>query len=280
MIYKVINNFFDENFCKDLIKDSEKYLSSENSQKINVNRDSVNSSSIAFYDLCKNSENFRQLEKRINSEDFLDYCFSTLGLSKKKYKLVNFFNKKSLSKFEIKFKKIGMMNIKSLKIFTILKYILIRIVNSLIRITKFSKIFYPFSRPVELLFDYSVAGQGYKREIHRDTDSRLIVFLIYLNQFNDDNQSGGNLELYELLDGNNNYAQPKPEFCKIKEIIKPQVGKLVVFLNSSNSYHAVSEIKALNNKRYFIYGGFTLLSGNNIYIKNKNNLKTDFYFYE
>lgn len=280
MIYKVIQNFFDKNFCDKLIEDSEKYLLKEYSQKINVNRDSINSSSIAFNHLYHNSESFKQLEKRINSEEFLDFCFNALNLTKKKYKLVQFFNKRNLSNFEIKFKKAGIMSIKSLKTFSILKYVLIRSLYFLIRKVKFSKIFYPFSKPIELLFDYSVAGQGYLREIHRDTDSRLIVFLIYLNKFNDDNESGGNLELYDLLDNTKNYAQPNPEFCKVKDIIKPEVGKLVIFLNSSNSYHAVSEIKSLNNKRHFIYGGFTLLSDSNTFIKNKNNLKTDFNFYE
>ena len=45
---------------------------------------------------------------------------------------------------------------------------------------------------VELLYDYSVSGKSYNREIHRDSDSRLIVFLLYLNEF-DEKEKGGNL---------------------------------------------------------------------------------------
>ena len=65
---------------------------------------------------------------------------------------------------------------------------------------------------LELLFDFSISQKGYKREIHRDSDSRKIVFLIYLNSFKN-NGEGGNLNLHELINKDKKHipTQPKDE---------------------------------------------------------------------
>ena len=98
--------------------------------------------------------------------------------------------------------------------------------------------------PVELLYDYSTALNGYRREIHRDSDNRLIVFLLYLNPISKE-ATGGSLDIYKLKDKNKTSfeAQPKNEDCELVEQIKPDYGKLVIFQNTDVSYHAVSEMK-------------------------------------
>ena len=47
---------------------------------------------------------------------------------------------------------------------------------------------------MELLYDYSISPNGYFREIHRDSDARTIVFLIYLNDLSSEG-TGGDLKL-------------------------------------------------------------------------------------
>ena len=75
-------------------------------------------------------------------------------------------------------------------------------------------------------------------------------------------------------------AQPSYDSCEKIESIKPGVGKLIMFLNEDNSYHAVSEMKNYEGFRYFIYGSFTLLADKNNLIKNKSSLSTDYHNYE
>ena len=134
---------------------------------------------------------------------------------------------------------------------------------------------------MELLYEFTKAGNGYSREIHRDTDNRIVVFLLYLNNAptNIDHQ-GGNFDVYKLIEGNKNIVKPDEKSCKKIESIKPETGKLVVFLNENDSFHGVCEMKNHSDFRYFVYGSFSLLSQKNPYITNKTKLVTDFHIYE
>ena len=121
----------------------------------------------------------------------------------------------------------------------------------------------------------------YKKEVHRDSDSRIIVFLIYLNSFpqNNEQQTGGNFRfLYKLNKEGENLAQPNENSCELIKSIKPEIGKMFIFLNENDSYHAVSKIKNLDGFRHFIYGGYTnILSQKNPFILQTNQkLKTEF----
>ena len=42
-----------------------------------------------------------------------------------------------------------------------------------------------------MLWNYAKAGNGYSIEIHRDSDSRLIVFLLYLNELTEEEEDLG-----------------------------------------------------------------------------------------
>ena len=79
---------------------------------------------------------------------------------------------------------------------------------------------------IELLYDYSKSGNGYGREIHRDSDSRYIVILLYLNDL-DDSAKGGSLNIFKLK-----IALQKPklttkiQFHELVESIMPKLGGL------------------------------------------------------
>ena len=94
---------------------------------------------------------------------------------------------------------------------------------------------------------YSLALKGYKLNTHTDKKTRMIVFLLYLNELDD---KGGDLEIYSQNKSSNK------EFC-IEKSFKPKVGKLIVFLSNPISFHNVSKIEKENTKRYFCYGSYT-----------------------
>ena len=134
----------------------------------------------------------------------------------------------------------------------------------------------------EVFFDASSAANGYKREIHRDSDQRIFVFLLYLNSPScNDAASGGDLCLHALAgDDLDPLPQPHPDKTVIIKEIKPEPGCLVIFENDLTSYHSVSEMKGFNDERFFVYGSLTVLSGKNAKIKNsKYSMPTDFKMY-
>ena len=281
MNYKIIKNFLNSKDCENLIKEAQTKSSFQNYQKIHNNRFFLTCSNVEFSNLCNKSDNWRELEKKLASEDFFEFCCETLNLNKNNFKIFNYFKNTKKNKFQKKIEKIGFAQLKNLNTSTIIKFTFIRSIRRFLRKIKFSKFFFPLKRPIELLYDYSVAGDGYTREIHRDSDSRIIVFLIYLNTL-EAGTKGGNLEIFKLKNkvGQNNSAKPSRDECEIIDDIVPEAGKLVIFQNGDDSFHSVSKIEKAQNKRHFIYGGFTLLNGKNPYITNKSILKTEFHLYE
>jgi len=284
MKYTIIDNFLEDDFCNELINDAEKYTSINQYTNIHGNRKSLENSSLEFNELIKKSNTWKKLEEKINNQDFLDFCSQKLSIENS-FILKNFFKIKTISKTYEIYKKVSKKKLNSIPSKSLLKYFFLRILRDFNRKLKFSKLFFPKKIPTELLYDYSKAGNGYSREIHRDSDSRVIVILIYLNSLSSGNDNaksieGGTLDLFKLVKKDENLARPKKESCELIKSITPKKGKMFIFLNENDSYHAVSELKNLDGYRNFIYGGFTILSQKNPFISNKSNLKTEFHFYE
>ena len=280
MNYKVIDNFLDIENCNQLIKDGYASSNLDKYQKMHNNRYSLVCSNLEFFNLCKKSKSWLDLQEKLSSEAFFKKCCSMLDLDSEQFEINNHFKKLDLNDNEKLFKSIGRSNCNLLNTKSLIKFSLFRFYKRVIRKIKFSKIFYLKKKPVELLYDYSVAGDGYKREIHRDSDSRIIVFLLYLNEL-DKQIEGGNLEIYKPKKQlEKPMPRPEPSSCELVEKIEPAAGKLVIFQNNDTSYHSVSELKKSKNNRNFIYGGFTLLAGKNPYIKNRTKLATEFHLYE
>lgn len=277
--YKVLENFISENECIELINDAKNYLNL-NSEKdiISNNRQMIISTSIIYSELLNNSKNWKDLNKKIKSTEFYQDCLKNLGLNSNQFELNSFFFKKKLSNIEKKYKQLVNKKFSYLQTKTLFKLLLYRIYNEI----KF-KIMFFFKTKInlELLFDFSISQKGYKREIHRDSDSRIIVFLLYLNSFEKEG-NGGELNLHELTDKTqkNIPAQPNPENCKIVKTFKPKAGNLVLFLNSSEAFHSVSEMTG-DEKRYFLYGSYTALNKKNPFIRNSSDkLKTEFFLFQ
>ena len=112
---------------------------------------------------------------------------------------------------------------------------------------------------IYLDMDFSVSESGYNRGPHRDRDSRILNFLVYLNTL--DKKDGGKLFFYDMK---NKRDFKYPRFPKKKDLfisasIPAKEGVAVFFPSTPDSYHAVSRfIGKKNKKRFFIYGSFSL----------------------
>ena len=279
MKYFIIKNFISEENCQKLIQDVEHFTSEGDFFKFHGNRNELNSSNLAFNELLLKSENWKNLANKLNSNEFLNECCKRLGMDSSRLCIKNYFKLNSPTSNQKKYKKISNLKINLVPDKSLFKYLIYRIYRNLYRKIRFSKIFNISKKPLEVLYSYSRAGNGYLREIHRDSDNRLIVFILYFNGLPEEGE-GGTLDFYKLVKKDKNLATPAYSSCEKIKSIKPEVGKLVVFRNGEDSYHAVSTMKNHNNFRHFIYGSFTLLSERNPYIKNKSRLSTNFHNYE
>tara|TARA_B100001175_G_C19506430_1_gene641120 strand:+ start:2495 stop:3328 length:834 start_codon:yes stop_codon:yes gene_type:complete len=277
MIYKVIENYLDENFCKLLIDDAEKYSKNDHIKVLN-NRLLLPSTSLSFINLINNSEYWNKLHNKINSQNFLDNLMSNLDIKNENFKVTNFFFNKNPSTFLNRYKTINSKQLSTIGNINLIFYQIFKIFRLFQRILKFR---FTNKNYVELLYDYSKSPNGYKREIHRDSDARTIVFLIYLNNLSSDGE-GGDLRLYEYRNKNQSIpARPSSKDCDIINKISPKTGRLVTFLNSHDSLHDVSEMKNHNGFRHFLYGSFTLLAKKNPLLKNSlGKLKTNYNIFE
>lgn len=277
MKYISIDNFIDKKLCKKLIKEAD-FI--KNKTQIHGGRKFLSSTDIEFYNLLNKSKYWRNLVNQINSEKFLKFCLNKFNLEEKNFSLVNFFKYKNLSNTIKSFKRLSSTETRLIPTKNLFLYTLNRLYRDILRKVIFSKIFYPYKSAVELLFDYSKAGNGYSREIHRDSDNRLVVFILYLNSpSKTDNYKGGNFDIYKLIKGKN-VPFPDKNNCKKIKSIKPKPGQLIIFLNDNNSFHGVEKMKNHSQLRDFIYGGFTLLNKKNPYIDIGSKVATEFHLYD
>ena len=277
MHYKILENFLNKEFCESLINDANTFSKNDQISVLN-NRLILPSSSLSFLNLLKKSPSWKKLHTRLNSQIFLDTLLNQLNLKKKDFTVTNFFFNEKPNILQKKYKHLNSKSISTIGNINLTFYIFYKFYRFFIR-----KIKYTFSikNYVELLYDFSKSPNGYKREIHRDSDSRTIVFLIYLNELDKDGL-GGDLKLHQYKKTNSMIpAQPSAEDCSLIQTIPPKTGRLVTFLNSHDSLHSVSEMNNFNGFRYFLYGSFTLLGKKNSFLKkSKNNLKTNFNIFE
>ena len=273
MRYKIVENFIDQKTCAKLISDAKKYSQNDNLKVLN-NRSILPSSSIGFLNLIEKSEVWKKLHEYLNSQSFLKILQKELEIDDKNFLVANFFFNKKPSFLLKKYKTLNSKKISTIGNYSLLFYILFKFYRSIQRKIKY---FFTSKKFVELLYDYSISPNGYFREIHRDSDSRTIVFLIYLNELTM-NGSGGELNFFKFNREDQNIpSRPNREDCRLIKSIPPKTGRLVTFLNSHDSLHSVSKMENRETLRHFLYGSFTLLAKKNTSLKKSiGSLKTNF----
>lgn len=277
MNFKVIDNFIDINQCEKLIQDAEKYCYNDHINVLN-DRLLLPSTSDSFINLLKKSKCWNNLHKNLNSEIFLSNILKHLKLKNDMFRISNFYNNDKYSKLHKKFKDINSKKIVNISSKGLIFYLLFKTFRNFQRNLKYK---FTKNNYVELLYDYSKSPNGYHREIHRDSDSRTIVFLLYLNKLTE-GASGGELCFHSYKYNNLKIpSQPQEKDCELIQSIPPMPGRLVVFMNTHESLHSVNIMKNHNGFRHFLYGSFTLLGKkNNQLSKSIGSLPTNFSIFD
>ncbi len=227
----VIENFFSKKKCKKIIKEIKKF--GKYDDLVMGGRKRINKGSKNFYEFLSQSTESRKFFGNINNFKYFK-------------KIQNYFNGKNRcydlndnqKKFEFSKKIFGSQS-----------------GNKITNIKTNTK-----KNILYLDVDFSSSGKGYSRGAHRDRDSRVINFLIYLNNLT--KKDGGYLKLFNLKNKKMNIRDKR--FMKEKQLklvtnLKAKAGRAIFFVSSPNSYHSASNFYAKKTKkRYFIYGSFSL----------------------
>ena len=278
MSYCIIDNFLSRKECDDLLKDA-RLIPKDNFVKThNFKREVLSSGSIEFKKLLDLSKNWNSLDNKLNSDEFLIKICEKLNI-KNSFLLTKFFsNYNNKDKPHLSYKKLGINQIRNIRTFSLIKYILYRIYRGLLRKIKFGTINIFKRQPIELLYDYSRAYNGYVNEIHRDTDYRTIIILIYLNDLGE-RSAGGELNIFKNISGTLK-KYPKEDDIELVEKIKPEPGKMIAMINEHGYFHSTNKLDKLEGTRDFIYGGYTLLAGKNPFLKKSEKIKSAYHLYD
>lgn len=232
--YMVIEDFLKKDEINKI--KNEILVNNDFDDKVMTNRRRINKGSTNFINLTKKSKAIKNIFNKLNSQKF--YQEVSKIFDKKKLTWIpdeNFslYSKDFFGEQKFSFKE---------------------------KITKILSFFNLIKTSLYLDIDFSVSEKGYYRAAHRDRDTRILNFLIYLNNFNKKN--GGSLEIHKYK-YSSNLQEKYPRFPKKKDTnmlkkIPPKSGRMVIFLSTPDSYHAAEKIFMGNSKRIFIYGSFSL----------------------
>ena len=275
--YRAQKNFLDQQFCNNLVKEGKNFFDNNVSggDLIHGGRNFIPNTSLDWHNLCKDNQSWKNLNEKLNSQDFLDYVSKLFDEKDEEFKCIKLYSKRRQfsSNLNQKVKIAGAKTLFGAIFYKCFLYLSRHILSM------YSSIFEK-KTSLELLIDFSIASKGYTREIHRDSNNRKYVFLIYLNSLNDSSKEGGEFVTWKLKDNvDSKSGRPNQDDCEIIEKISPEPGKLIIFKNDNYSFHSVSKMTS-NENRFFIYGGFTQLSGRNRFMeKYDHTMKTEFNIY-
>ncbi len=285
--YFYIDDFLPKHLFEKIKTQAADFVKSSSSV-MHGNRRYVLSTSYKFKDFIKKSNIWSEFFSKISSQESFDKIIEILKEIDPEYVQNNLFSHKSSVKEVIspekhpffskisKFKdiKLGFCSIKA-----IFAYLIRFIFRKILMVLKVNTYLLFNSVPVQLLADISLANDGYGREIHRDSDNRVVVFLFFMSD-HAVNAEGGELGMYSLKNHSQDKSfppQPLGNECLLKQSIKPKSNRLVVFLNSDEAYHDVKVMKGHTSSRLFIYGGFT--SFGKSLLRHRQVLKTEYNHY-
>ena len=224
----VINNYISPSNCKKIIKELNKF--NEFDDTVMGGRHRINKGSKNFKKFLNSSKNSKAFFDSINNVNYFKSLF-------KIFKKINgLYSNKVHNNYEFSKKVYGAQS------------------GTLITGKKTNR----KKNLVYLDLDFSVSDKGYSRGPHRDRDSRVFNFLIYLNTLS--KKDGAILNLFNIKKKTNFKEARFPSRKELKKVesIKVTAGTAVFFESTPNSYHSVSNFYAITNKkRYFIYGSYS-----------------------
>ena len=233
-----ISNFLDEKQCAEA---TNVLKSSKFDEFVRLNRSNIRKGSNSFKKLLEENNVFDELYNFFNCEE--QYKFLSKELEKVSIKSKNNFVMKNKPRA---FKKDLFKYKSSIHGNNIVSKFIHFIKNNIVN--KFVNYYY---------FDlhFSIANKGYAMATHRDNDTRFLTFLLYFNTLQED--EGGRFEIYKKKNNFDlNVIRPDDQNVIVEKRIKPEAGKLIVFLSNPLSYHNAETIKK-DVTRCFCYGSFT-----------------------
>ena len=274
MRYKIIDNYIDQSTCQKLVQDYTRFVSTD-LYRFQGGRRTFSNTSLNCINLIEKSESWADLAYLFSSRVFLDECLSELGINEplESTSLIADIGKR----FKwLRSKASSPLRHTSFRM-ALLWYSYLCIINTYVA---FSSLIARMRNKVlvEMFFDLSSASNGYSREIHRDTENRVFIFLLYLNDLEaSKTSSGGNLRLYSPTTASSMDPQPDASQVACIESVEPKAGRLVVFENTEDAYHDVELMRGYDKERFFCYGALTRLQGRHSKLrKSIKNYKTDF----
>jgi len=228
-----IDNFINAKSCKKLCSEILKF--SDFDDLVMNGRWRVNKGSANFEKYLKNSPYLFSLFNQLNNKNFFTYMNKHLNKKYYKYNWNRGLNNYNFSKDNYSEQKFNFFKI--------------------LRRSKFiSNLFTP---KIFLDMDFSKSKKGYFRVAHRDRNTRIISFLIYLNTIS--KKDGGQFQVFDIKKN----IKILKRFPNLKTIIEkkkfsPKSGQMFFFLSTPDSYHGVTKFVSKIKNRIFIYGSFTM----------------------
>jgi hypothetical protein len=113
---------------------------------------------------------------------------------------------------------------------------------------------------VALSFDISIAHDGYTREVHRDSDSRIAAMVVYLDDFSAGEGGSFLVHQHKVQKPMDEYEpQPAPDNVRVVADYRPKANLGLLFLNVPNAYHSVPVIQNSHGVRKFFYLGLSIV---------------------
>ena len=264
-----------------LVIDLQRYTSKEHLSDIHGGRFILRNTSDEFKDLLSKSEPWNKLYRKLSSNEFLSSCMEHLEMSSGAVELNPYLSQRIIPQKLQRVDALKHKRIRETSFIAMSAYLVYSLWN------KFCfymfRLRYRFSKKIQLdiLLDVSQSENGYVREIHRDSDSKYVVFLLYLTDLSEKGE-GGELNLFKYTGELKHDPEPQPaaENCALMRKITPTKGKLIIFKNNHEAFHSVSEMSGYDEGRIFCQGAYTVLSGANPnFNKSTRKLKTQWQLY-
>jgi len=228
----VVDNFLSNKLCDEFAKEIINFNKFDD--KVMVNRNRINKGSENFQKFVLKSNNINKFYKNLNNLNFYKKLqkLLTQKFNNSNWKLNNKITSFSKKNYGLQSGKKRTKNIDKIRKKNILN----------------------------LDIDFSSAEAGYFRSAHRDRDTRVINFVLYLNTIN--KKDGGAFEIFDTKKEKKKAMDfqrfPNKKDVRSTHSLIPKKGQFIVFKSTPDSYHGVTRFKSNKKKRIFLYGSFSL----------------------